>query len=117
MTPIAVDTPEMKNGSTTARDRVVDAARQAAHVSHEARLLKSLAADAVEDGVHAARRAIKSVRRGVEELGDFKDEAVHRAKRQPLKAVAIAAGAGLALGVAVGWIAGRLGQRSRTLDW
>ena len=46
------------------RDRVVDACRQTAHLSHEARLLKSLATDAVEDGVHAAKRAITSVKRG-----------------------------------------------------
>jgi ElaB/YqjD/DUF883 family membrane-anchored ribosome-binding protein len=74
-------------------------------------LLKSLATDAVDDGVHAARRAIKSVRRGVEELGDLREEAVHRVKRQPLKALSVAAGIGLVLGLAIGWI-GR-GPRQR----
>jgi hypothetical protein len=29
-----------------------------AHVSHEARLVKSLADDAIEDGAHAAKRAV-----------------------------------------------------------
>jgi len=104
MTSATVDTREVKQGETV-RDRVIDACRQAAHCSHEAQLLKSLAGDAVDDGIHAARRAIKSVRRGVEELGDLKDEAAHRVKRQPLKALSVAVGVGLVLGLAVGWIA------------
>ena len=83
MAPATVDTSEVETGPTV-RDRVIDAARQATH-SHEAQRFKSLAADAVEDGVHAAKRAIKSVKRGVEELEDLKDEAAHRVKRQPLK--------------------------------
>ncbi len=110
MTPVAVDTPELAREANAA-DRVIDACRQAALVSHEARRLKSLAADAVDDGVHAAKRAIKSVRRRVEELGDLKDGAMHRLKREPLKALSAAVGIGLVLGVAIGWI-GR-GPRSR----
>ena len=41
-----VDTSE-EAGNATVRERIVDACRQSAHLSHEARLLKSLAADAV----------------------------------------------------------------------
>jgi hypothetical protein len=103
MTSATVDTREVEQ-ERTVRDRAIDAYRQVAHCSHEARLLKSLATDAVDDGVHAARRAIKSVSRGVEELGDLKDEAVHRVKRQPLKALSAAVGGGLVLGLAIGWI-------------
>lgn len=104
------DTAEAELRPTT-RDRVIDAARQAAHVSHEAQLLKSLTADAVEDGVHAVKRVVKSVKRGVEELADLKDEAAHRVKRQPLGAVGLALGVGLMLGMAVGWVGGRVGRR------
>jgi len=93
------------------RDRVVDAARQATQVSHEARLFKSLAEDAVEDGIHAAKRALKAAKHRVEELGDLKDEAAYRVKRDPLKAVAIAGAAGLVFGLVVGWIGGRRGAR------
>jgi ElaB/YqjD/DUF883 family membrane-anchored ribosome-binding protein len=103
MTFATVDAREVKQEGTV-RDRAIDACRQAAHLSHEAHLFKSLAADAVDDGVHAARRAIRSVRRSVEELADLKDEAVHRVKRQPFKAVSVAVGAGLVLGLAIGWI-------------
>jgi hypothetical protein len=89
-------------------DRISDACRHATHVSHEVRLLKSLASDAVEDRVHAAKRAItSSMKRGVEGLEDLKDEAVHRVKRQPLKAVSLALGVGLVLGWAAGWIGRR----------
>ena len=90
MTPATVETPEVDQKQTVGDRLVDDACRQAAHISHEARLLKSVAEDAIEDGVHAAKRAIKSVQRRAEELGDLKDEAIHRVKRQPLKAVGLA---------------------------
>jgi len=93
------------------RERIVDACRQAAHLSHEAQLLKSLATDAIEDGVHGAKRTITSVKRRVEKLADFKDEAVYRVKRQPLRALGIALGSGLVLGLAGGWIGRRIRRR------
>lgn len=68
---------------------------------------KARVGDAIEDGVHAAKRAFKAVRRRVEDFGDLKDEAVHQMKRQPLKAAAIALGIGAIFGVAVGWFASR----------
>jgi ElaB/YqjD/DUF883 family membrane-anchored ribosome-binding protein len=91
----------------TVADRIVDAARHAAHFSHEARLVESLAHDAIEDGAHAAKRAAKSVERGMERLEDIKDEGIHYVKRQPVKAIAIAAGLGLIVGMAAGWVCGR----------
>jgi ElaB/YqjD/DUF883 family membrane-anchored ribosome-binding protein len=79
---------------------------------NEAQLLTSMARDAGEEGVHAAKRAIRRVRRrGVEALEDFSEEAAHYVKRQPLKAVGIAVGAGLLTGAVVGWIGGRLAQQ------
>ena len=80
-------------------------------MSHEARLVKSLACDAIEDGAHEAKRAVrKSVQRGIETLEDIKDDGVHYVKRQPLKAMAMAAGVGLMVGLAAAWIAGRFRQ-------
>ena len=110
MTSATVETSEAPSHASVL-DRVVEACRQAAHRSHGARWLKSLATDAVEHGVHAAKRAITSVKRGVEELAEFKDEGVHRVRRQPLGAVGIALGVGLVLGLAVGWIGRRRGRR------
>jgi ElaB/YqjD/DUF883 family membrane-anchored ribosome-binding protein len=87
--------------ATTFREKAADVVRQASHVSHEARLFKSVAADAIEDGMYAAKRAWK---RGARELDDFRDEATHRVKQEPLKALGIAAGAGLFLGVVLGFL-------------
>ena len=113
MTPATIDAPKMET-ERSIRERAIDAARQVAHVSHEAHLLKSLAADAVEDGVHAAKRAIKSVQRRVEKLDDLKDEAAYRVKRQPFKALGIAVGVGLVFGLALAWVGGRLGKGTST---
>ena len=106
MAPATLETPDIEQVPTPG-DWVVDACGQAAHFSHDARLLTSVTQDAIEDGVHAARRAIKTVRRRVELLDDTKNEAIHRLKRRPLVAVDIGVGIGLALGFAVGWIACR----------
>jgi ElaB/YqjD/DUF883 family membrane-anchored ribosome-binding protein len=95
----------------TAADRVADAVRHLSHFSHKARLLRSMARDAGEEGVHAAKRAVRQVKRAVEALEDVKEETAHRIRRQPFRAVGIAAGAGLLLGAAVGCIGGRFGHR------
>ena len=105
-----VQTPKSKKANVA--DRIVDAVQHAAHVSHEARLVKSLACDAIEDSAHEAKRAVtKSVQRGIERLEDIKDEGVHYVKRQPLKAIAMAAGLGLIVGMAAAWITGRFRQQ------
>ena len=87
----------------TAGDRVADAVGRAAHVAHEARLFKALAADAVEDGAYAARRAVK---RGAREIGELRETVAYRIKSAPFLAVALAAGAG----VIVGAVCGRWGR-------
>jgi ElaB/YqjD/DUF883 family membrane-anchored ribosome-binding protein len=107
MSVAGVQTPESKKPNVA--DRIVDAVQHAAHLSHEARLVKSLAYDAIEDGAHEAKRATKkSVQRSIERLEDIKDEGVHYVKRQPLKAIAMAALVGLMVGMAGAWIIGRV---------
>jgi ElaB/YqjD/DUF883 family membrane-anchored ribosome-binding protein len=86
------------------RDRVVDSARRVAKLSNEAHAVTSRAADAVEDGVYAAKRA---VRRGVAQLDDLQAESRHRVRRSPFKSLGLAAGVGLVLGIAIGWAASR----------
>ena len=112
MTPATVATSKGETPSIC--ERAIDAARQVAHVSHETQLFKSLAADAVEDGVHAARRAIKSAQRRVEKLSDLKDEAAYRVKHQPFKAVGVAVGVGFVFGLAVAGVGRRLGKANST---
>lgn len=108
MSPAAVETLE-REVTPTVGDRVADAVRHASHLSHEARLLSSMAADAVEDRVYAAKRAVKSVERRVE---DLKEEAVHGIKRRPLGAVSGAFGIGLGLGLVAACMAYRFGRRA-----
>lgn len=83
----------------TTPDRLADVVGRAAHVAHEARVLKTLAADAVEDGVHAAKRAVT---RGAREIEDLRETAAYRIKKAPFLSVAIAAGAGLLVGAMCG---------------
>lgn len=91
MSVLTSDTPVMERAQTM-RERAVDAVRRAAHASHEARLLKSVATDALEDGVRSTRRAVKVA---AHNLIDARDEVAYRIKREPLKAVGIAFGAGI----------------------
>jgi len=106
MAATTVELPD-SDVTPTVRDRLIDAARQAAHLTHETELLKTLAADAMDDGVDAARRAMTSLKRGVERVEDFGDDTAHWIRRRPLKAVTIGAGAGVVLGIVAGLLAGR----------
>ena len=108
MSPARVNIPGIED-KTTVHDRAVDAVRQASHLAHEARLLKTLATDAVEDGVRAAKRTIT---RGVHEVEDLRDATAHRIRRTPLAAVGIALGVGMFAGLAFGWMARRCAKPS-----
>ena len=83
----------------TARDRLVDVVGRAAHAAHEARVLKTMAADAVEDGIYAARRAVT---RGGREVEEWRETTAYRIKKAPFLSVAVAAGAGLLVGAVCG---------------
>jgi ElaB/YqjD/DUF883 family membrane-anchored ribosome-binding protein len=86
------------------RNMAVDAMRHVSHASHDARLLGSLASDAIEDGVHAARRTIKRTRHAAL---DLRDDLAYTIRRQPFQAVATAAAVGALLGGLAGWLARR----------
>jgi len=98
----------------TTRDRVVDGCREAAHLSHEAKLLKSLAKDTMEEAVHAVKVGF---RRSARKLEDLKDDATTRVRRRPLAAVGAAFGIGVGLGAVAVWMT-RAGTRvkARTAD-
>ena len=96
---MALTTTALEAGQIV-RDRVVDSARRITKLSNDAHAVTSRAADAVEDGVYTAKRAM---RRGVAQLGDLQEEGRYRVKRHPFKAVGLAAGIGLVLGIAIGW--------------
>lgn len=63
--------------------------------------LKNAVADALEDGVHAARRAMKH---GLDMAEDMMDDAAHEVKRHPLEAVGTASILSFAAGVVAGWL-------------
>ena len=107
----AVLNPQVTDTEPTLRERVVDTARRVAHVSHEARMLTSIASDAVDERAYRARRAAKQARRG---LDDARDEMVHRIKQEAMKAIGLALGAGLCLGAVTGLLAWLTARRTHT---
>ena len=68
---------------------------------NEAARLKSAVADALEDGVHAARRAMKH---GISVAEEMMDDAAHEVKRHPIETVATASILSFVAGVLAGWM-------------
>jgi ElaB/YqjD/DUF883 family membrane-anchored ribosome-binding protein len=89
-----------------ARGRTVDSVRRVAHLAHEARLVKSLAADALDDAVHATKQTIKTVKRRVQNFADLRYELAHQVRREPFKSVGIAFGAGILFGAVAAAVCG-----------
>jgi ElaB/YqjD/DUF883 family membrane-anchored ribosome-binding protein len=83
--------------SKTARE----AQEQLTHLAKEAADRKVAIADAIGDSMHTARRAMKHGYRATE---DFVDDTTHRIKRDPLRAMGFSLVAGMALGLALGWL-------------
>ncbi|HXL08997.1 MAG TPA: hypothetical protein VN966_02135 [Candidatus Bathyarchaeia archaeon] len=78
-----------------ARERLMEAGGEVSR-------LKTEASQAVEDGVVAARRLARRSRYAAE---DLIDDAVHRVKRDPLRAMAIGLAIGFGLGALAVWLA------------
>jgi ElaB/YqjD/DUF883 family membrane-anchored ribosome-binding protein len=78
-----------------ARERLMEAGGEVSR-------LKTEASQAVEDGVVAARRL---ARRGRYAAEDLIDDAAHRVKRDPLRAMAIGLAIGFGLGALAVWLA------------
>lgn len=98
------------NGEATMSDRTADAVRYVAHAAHEARLFKTLASDAVEDGVRAAKRAVT---RSLHDIEDLRDTATYRVKQAPFTSLGLAVAGGVFFGVVFGWLGRGAVQKQR----
>jgi ElaB/YqjD/DUF883 family membrane-anchored ribosome-binding protein len=67
-------------------------------MAHEARLVKSLAADALDDAVYASKQMSKSLKRRIQDVTDRRYELAHQVRREPFKALGLAFGTGILLG-------------------
>jgi ElaB/YqjD/DUF883 family membrane-anchored ribosome-binding protein len=91
-------------------DKVIDAGAAAAQLGMGVGRVKETVAIAVEDGVSAAKRAVKQGRRAAEDLvGD----AEYQVKQHPLSAVGVTFGIGLGLGAVIGVLLARNGHRGK----
>ena len=84
------------------RAKIMDAARGAAHFAHEARLVKTLASDALDDAVYASKQMSKGLKRRMQDLADRRHELAHQVRREPFKAIGLAFGTGILLGAVTG---------------
>ena len=76
----------------------------------EVKRVKEVVVDAVDNGIVAAKRAVKQGRRAAE---DLVDDAEYRVKQHPLSALGVSFGIGIGLGAAVGVLLARNGRNSK----
>jgi len=88
-------------------DKVTDVSAAAAHIGAGVDRAKEAVADAIEDGVKAAKRAVKHGRRAAE---DFVDDAEYKVKQHPLGMLGVSFGIGLGLGAVIGILLARNGH-------
>jgi ElaB/YqjD/DUF883 family membrane-anchored ribosome-binding protein len=96
----------MATTTTASATRIEPTLRE---LAEEARMLKTLASDAVEDGLHAAHRSIRQAR---QTAMDARDELTYRVKREPLNALAIVFGLGAVIGLGMGFLCRRARRAS-----
>jgi ElaB/YqjD/DUF883 family membrane-anchored ribosome-binding protein len=85
-------------------DKVADVSAAAVQLGAEVERVKGAVADAVEDGINTAKRAVKQGRRAAE---DLVDDAEYRVKQHPLSALGVSFGIGLGLGAVIGVLLAR----------
>jgi ElaB/YqjD/DUF883 family membrane-anchored ribosome-binding protein len=91
-------------------DKVTDVSAAATQLGVEMERVKDAVADAFEDGINAARRAVKQGRRAAE---DLIDDAEYQVKRHPMNALGVTFGIGLGLGAVIGVLLARNGHRGQ----
>src|SRR5262245_4831933 len=74
----------------------------------EVKRVKEVVSDAVDNGIVAAKRAVKQGRRAAE---DLVDDAEYRVKQHPFSALGVTFGVGIGLGAAIGVLLARNGHK------
>jgi ElaB/YqjD/DUF883 family membrane-anchored ribosome-binding protein len=87
-------------------NKVVEVGTTAAQMGAGVERVKETVADAVEDGINTAKRAVKQGRHAAE---DWVDDAEYQVKQHPLSAVGVSFGIGLGLGAVIGVLLARNG--------
>jgi ElaB/YqjD/DUF883 family membrane-anchored ribosome-binding protein len=91
-------------------DKVTDVGAAAAQLEAGVERVKGAVADAVEDGIDAAKRGLKQGRRAAE---DLVDDAEHQVKQHPLGTLGAFFSLGLGLGAVIGILLTRNGHSDR----
>jgi len=91
-------------------DKVIGAGATAVQLGVEVGRVKEAVADTVEDGISAAKRAVRQGRRAAE---DLVDDAEYQVKQRPLSAVGVFFGIGLGLGALIGVLLARNRHRGK----
>jgi ElaB/YqjD/DUF883 family membrane-anchored ribosome-binding protein len=91
-------------------EKITDVSAKATQLGAEVMRVKESVVDVVDDGITAAKRAVRKGRRAAE---DFVDDAGHKVKQHPVKALGVSLGIGLGVGALIGALMGRNGHRRR----
>ena len=82
----------------------LNTAAKLAEAGCDAGRLKAAFAEAADDGIKTAKRAVRNSRMAAE---DFLDQGVFAVKRNPVKSIAITFGVAFGMGVFASWLAVR----------
>jgi ElaB/YqjD/DUF883 family membrane-anchored ribosome-binding protein len=89
---------------TEIREKTIEVRDQ---LGAEVKRVKEAVVDAVDNGIVAAKRAVKQGRRAAE---DLVDDAEYRIKQRPFSALGVSLGIGMGLGAAIGVLLARNGR-------
>jgi ElaB/YqjD/DUF883 family membrane-anchored ribosome-binding protein len=92
---------------TEIREKTVEVRDQ---LEAEVKRVKKAVTDAVDNGVVAAKRAVKQGRRAAE---DMVDDAEYRIKQRPFSALGVTFGVGMGLGAVIGVLLARNGHNGK----
>jgi ElaB/YqjD/DUF883 family membrane-anchored ribosome-binding protein len=92
---------------TEIREKTIEVRDQ---LGAEVKRVKEAVVDAVDNGITAAKRAVKQGRRAAE---DLVDDAEYKVKQHPFSALGVSLGVGIGLGAAVGVLLARNGRNGR----